>query len=184
MFIIYYVDETGETSLKDSRTDIKKVYIANDDKNIYVRINNAAGNLNGFNSNDKFKTTVYCENFGKNTNTTQKTMDGTQMGRNMAYAFTRTSSEDSFDKYTVNGSNWIKSGSVSGVIAPQWDPLTGGIEVVIPRSEIGNSADDSWGHIDVVLSQNSKNSWSNQDVVRLNYRLTSGNEAWLLGDFE
>lgn len=43
---------------------------------------------------------------------------------------------------------------------------------------------DIWGHIDVVLSQNSKNSWSNQDVVRLNYRLTSGNEAWLLGDFE
>lgn len=181
-YVPYYVDETGET--KDSRTDIKKVYIANDDKNIYVRINNAAGNLNGFNSNSKFKTSVYCENFGKTTGTTQKTIDGTAMGRNMAYAFTRTSSEDSYDKYTVSGSNWTKSGSVSGVIAPQWDTSTGGIEMVIPRSEIGNPADDSWGHIDVVLSQNSNNSWSDQDVVKLNYRLTSGNESWMLGDFE
>ncbi|SHJ26137.1 Glucoamylase (glucan-1,4-alpha-glucosidase), GH15 family [Clostridium cavendishii DSM 21758] len=180
----YYVDKLGDTQSKDNKVDISKVYICNDDKNVYVRINNAAGKLNGFNSDTVFESTVYCENFNRKTPTTQSSKYGTALDRDMAYMFSRKSNEDSFNKYTVKNNAWTLDKNITDTIAPQWDPNTGGVEIVIPRSEIGNPANGEWGHFTVVLSELKSGKWSDQDTLKLNYRLTGEKDSWIYGNFE
>ena len=182
-YIPYYVDAPNDTTVSDSQTDIKKVYISNDSNNIYIRINNEAGSLPNSSQND-FKVSVYTEDYSNRSNTTTSTIHGTALGRNMAYLFTRSNTDSSYNKYTVSGGSWSLSKTISSVIAPQWDTSTGGIELVIPRSEIGSPATDSWGHITIVLEKYQNGAYLDQDTANLNYRLTGSNESWLYGNFE
>lgn len=167
-----------------SDTDIKKVYISNDANNIYVRVNNASGTLTSDTASNNFQVTAYTEDFAKTAATTTNSQYGSALNRNMAYMFTRKNTDSGYTKYTVSNGQWVQNKSVTSVIAPQWDPSTGGIELVIPRSEIGSPANDAWGHITIALSKYSNNSWSDESTLRLNYRLTSNYEAWLYGNFE
>lgn len=102
----------------------------------------------------------------------------------MAFLFTRSNTDSAYNKYTVSGGNWSLNKTISSVIAPQWDTATGGIEMVIPRSEIGSPSNDAWGHITVVLEKYQNGSYLDQDTARLNYRLTGSSESWLYGNFE
>ncbi|MDP4094084.1 MAG: CBM35 domain-containing protein [Bacillota bacterium] len=182
-YVPYYVDAPGDTVYSDSQTDIKKVYISNDSNNIYVRINNTAGTLPSSGSNS-FEMTAYTENFGGSAPTIASSRYGTALGRNMAYMFTRKDSDSGYGKYTVSSGAWTFSKNITSVIAPQWDVNTGGIEIVIPRSEIGSPANGTWGHITVALEKNTGGTWSDQDILKLNYRLTGNTDSWYYGNFE
>ncbi|WP_411676915.1 CBM35 domain-containing protein [Caproicibacter sp.] len=182
-YVPYYVDAPGDTAVSDSRTDIKKVYISNDANNIYIRINNEAGALPGSSQNE-FKVSVYTEDFSNSASTTTHTIHDSALGRNMAFLFTRSNTDSAYNKYTVSGGSWSLNKTISSVIAPQWDTATGGIELVIPRSDIGSPSNDAWGHITVVLEKYQNGSYLDQDTAQLNYRLTGGSESWLYGNFE
>jgi len=179
-YVPYYL-----STLKDgSDTDIKKVYISNDANNIYLRINNASGTLTSDTTSNNFQVTAYTEDFAKSAATTTNSQYGTALNRNMAYMFTRKNTDSGYTKYTVNNGQWTQNKNITSVIAPQWDSSTGGIELVIPRSEIGSPADDAWGHITIVLSKYANGTWSDESNLRLNYRFTSNFESWLYGNFE
>ncbi|OPJ65253.1 CBM35 domain-containing protein [Clostridium oryzae] len=182
-YIPYYVDPSNDGVADDAQTDIRKVYVSNDDTNIYIRINNAAGTL-PTTSSDSFQVSAYVEDFAKTAATTTATQYGTDLGRNMAYMFTRKNADTGYSKYSVDNGSWKLNKNITSVIAPQWDTASGGIEIVIPRSEIGSPKDDSWGHITIDLSKYINGSWKDQDMVRLNYRITGNSESWLYGDFE
>ncbi|OCN01962.1 hypothetical protein A7X67_03700 [Clostridium sp. W14A] len=182
-YVPYYADAPGDTAVSDSQTDIKKVYISNDANNLYLRINNEAGTLPGSSQNN-FKVSVYTEDFSNSASTSTKTIHDSSLERNMAFLFTRSNTDSAYNKYTVSGGNWSLNKTISSVIAPQWDTATGGIEMVIPRSEIGSPSNDAWGHITVVLEKYQNGSYLDQDTARLNYRLTGSSESWLYGNFE
>jgi hypothetical protein len=179
----YYVDAPNDGVVSDTQTDIKKVYVCNDANNIYVRINNMSGSLPGSGSNS-FEMTVYTDFNPSSLSTTTNSRYGTGLGRNMPYMFTRRNTDANYSKYTVSSGAWSFSNNVTSVIAPQWDTSTGGVEIVIPRSEIGSPANGSWGHVIVALGRYNGSSWGDQDFLKLNYRLTAGGEQWYYGDFE
>ena len=182
-YVPYYVDPVNDTALSDSQTDIKKVYISNDANNIYIRVNNVAGTLRSTSTNS-FKVTAYTEDFSNTAATTQSSKNGTALGRNMAFMFTRGNRDMAYSKYTVSNGSWSLNKNITSVTSPQWDTSTGGFELVIPRSEIGSPANDTWGHITVVLEKYNNGSYLDQDTVKLNYRLTSSSESWLYENFE
>lgn len=179
-YVPYYLG----TPENGSDTDIKKVYISNDANNIYIRVNNASGTLTSDTTSNNFQVSAYTEDFAKTASITTNSQYGTGLNRNMAYMFTRKNTDKGYAKYTVNNGQWVQNKNITSVIAPQWDSSTGGIELVIPRSEIGSPANDAWGHITIVLSKYANSSWSDESTLRLNYRLTSNSEAWLYGNFE
>ncbi|WP_160679249.1 CBM35 domain-containing protein [Clostridium sp. C8-1-8] len=182
-YVPYYVDPSNDGVVADGQTDIKKVYISNDDSNVYIRINNAAGTLPTTTDNS-FQVSAYVEDFAKTAPTTTSTQYGTALGRNMAYMFTRKNTDAGYSKYSVSNGSWTLNKSITSVIAPQWDTTTGGIELVIPRSEIGSPANGSWGHITVDLSKYVNSNWQDQDTLRLNYKITGSSDSWLYGNFE
>jgi hypothetical protein len=183
-YVPYYVDPAGDTTVSDSQTDIGRVFISNDASNIYIRVNNAAGSLPTTTSQSNFGISVYSEDFSGTAPTTTNSIHGTALGRNMAFLFTRKNNETSYSKYAVSSGSWALNKSITSVIAPQWDCTSGGIEIVIPRSEIGSPANDAWGHITVVLEKYSGGSYIDQDTLRFNYRLTSSSETWIYGNFQ
>lgn len=164
-YVPYYVDAPNDTTVSDSQMDIKKVYISNDANNLYLRINNVSGTLPESSSQDDFKVTVYAEDFSNQSSTTANTIHNSALGRNMAFMFTRKSNDTTYSKYKVSGGNWILDKSITSVIDPQWDTATGGIELIIPRSEIGSPANNAWGHVTVVLEKYTNGSYIDQDVV-------------------
>lgn len=182
-YVPYYVDSPNDAVVQDSQTDIKKVYISNDANNIYIRINNVAGNLPSSTSTNYFQMTVYAEDFSKTAATTTNSQYGTALGRNMAYMFTRKNTDTGYSKYSVTGGNWALNKTITSVIAPQWDPNSGGIEMVIPRSEIETPANGAWGHITVDLGKYINGSWNDNDVLKLNYCLSGSSDSWLYGNF-
>lgn len=182
-YVPYYVDAAGDTTVTDSQTDIKKTYISNDANNIYIRVNNVAGTLPSTTGNS-FKITVYAEDFSNTSTTSSNSKNGTALGRNMAFMFTKGNTDTTYSKYVVSNSSWTLNKSITAVTAPQWDTSTGGFELIIPRSEIGSPSNDAWGHITVVLEKYNNGSYIDQDTEKLNYRLTSSSEAWLYGNFE
>lgn len=183
-YVPYYVDQKGDTAVSDSDTDISKVYICNDANNIYVRINNFSGSLTSSTSTNDFQVSVYSEDFSGISATKSTSVNGTNLNRNMAFLFTRKNTDSGYSKYTVSNNTWTYNKSITSVIAPQWDPSTGGIEVVIPRSEIGSPANGTWGHITVMLQQYSSNQYVDQDSCCFNYCLKGGTDPWLYGNFE
>ncbi|WP_161950289.1 CBM35 domain-containing protein [Clostridium thermosuccinogenes] len=182
-YVPYYVDSPRDGVVSDPQTDIQKVYICNDNDNIYIRINNVAGTLPGFGS-DNFEMTVYTDFNAGNVSTTTNSRYGTNLGRNLTYMFTRRNSDTGYSKYAVNNGNWVFNKNITSVIEPQWDTSTGGIEIVIPRSEIGSPANGAWGHFVISLGRYANGTWSDQDFLKLNYRLTGSTDSWLYGNFE
>lgn len=183
-YVPYYVDPSDDGVVSDSQSDIKKVYISNDDNNIYIRINNVAGTLTSSTTNSTFQMTAYVEDFSKTAATSSTSQYGTALGRNMAYMFTRKNTDSGYSKYSVSNGSWTLNKNITSVIAPQWDPASGGMEIVIPRSEIGSPANGSWGHITVDLGKYLNSSWQDQDMLRINYRITGSSDSWLYGNFE
>jgi GH15 family glucan-1,4-alpha-glucosidase len=182
-YVPYYLDATGDTSVSDSQTDIKKVYISNDASNIYIRVNNVSGALPTTSTNS-FKLTAYTEDFSKTASTATSSIHSTALGRNMAFMFTRGNTDSSYSKYAVTSGSWVLNKTITSVIAPQWDTTKGGLEMVIPRSEIGSPADNAWGHITVVLEKYSGGSYIDNDTLKVNYRLTTSGATWLYGNFQ
>ncbi|MGB8452340.1 MAG: CBM35 domain-containing protein [Anaerocolumna sp.] len=183
-YVPYYLDEVGDTAVADSDTDIAKVYISNDTDNIYIRVNNASGSLSDSTSQDAFQISVYTEDFSSLAATSTETVNGTELGRDMAYMFTKKNTDTAYSKYAVTNGSWALDKEITSVISPQWDSETGGFEIVIPRSEIGSPANDAWGHITVVMQTYEDGTYIDQDIHNINYNLRSSSDSWYYGNFE
>lgn len=182
-YVPYYVDSPRDGVVTDTTTDIKKVYVSNDANNIYVRINNVSGTLPG-SGTSSFEMTLYTDFNPGGVSTTTNSRYGTALGRNLSYMFTRRNTDTDYSKYTVSSGAWTFNKNITSVIAPQWDTATGGIEMVIPRSEIGSPANNTWGHLVIGIARYSGSSWSDQDFLKLNYKLIDSSSSWIYGNFE
>lgn len=186
-YIPYYLDETGETE-RDTR-DISKVYLCNDNENLYIRVDIAAKSLPGYQAaNDLFSVAVYSEDFKhQSAATVSMSLQQSPLNRDCAFAFVRSSDSDTFVKYTANGSSWSYGKAITSVIAPQWETRSGRIEMVIPLSELsstGTFGANDWGNLIIAIGDNSGTGWQDSDFARVHYRVTSSNQAWLFGNSE
>lgn len=186
-YVPYYLDEIGDTG-KATR-DIHKVYLCNDDSNLYIRIDTAGKSLPVYQApNDLFSVAVYSEDFKHQTMATNNTsLQQSLLGRDCAFAFMRSSDSDVFHKFTAAGGNWSQSGAITNVIAPQWETNSGRIEMVIPLSELsstGVAGADDWANLVIAIGDNSGSGWQDSDLVHIHYRITSSMQTWLFGNSE
>ncbi len=186
--IPYFVSPVGNETSGVATTDIKNVAIANDDNNIYVRVDNAGGTLPGFNTTPRFAINIYAGDYSGNgaTATSSTAMYGRALSRPAAYMVGRWSDSSNYSHFHVSGGAWTADSTITSVIAPQWDTTTGRIELVIPRSALtsAGAADGSTVPITISLVRQNPSTlaWSEDDTIALRYKLLPANTAWTYGN--
>jgi hypothetical protein len=169
---------------------IKRVYIANDDSNIYLRLDNTSGTFPEYQREPYFAFQVYSQDFSNgNSQSSNLGIDGQPLKRPMNYMVERRSESEEYYRRHVSGEFWVGDGTVQGVIAPRWNPASGRIEAVIPISALssGNSPlGNAWANVLVVLAayDSAGNAWREADSMILHYRLSSPDQNWIYGNIE
>jgi GH15 family glucan-1,4-alpha-glucosidase len=189
--IPYYTSASATSQTGAAMSNIDRLYIANDDDNLYIRIDNDSGGLSGFDTPPEFAVHVYSEDFdhGGSIASTSTAFYGRTLERPMSFLASRWSDSADFSHFYVNNGSWTWDQNLTGVIAPQWDVETGRIEAVIPLSAVsstGTPAAGSWAYMNIVLAYHDpvSNTWVDDDIMPVHYRLTSANQAWLYGNAE
>lgn len=186
----YYVDQTADSVSGSGDTDITKVYVSNDANNLYVRIKNKSNVLSNYNTAPRFGMMVYATDFKAGAAASSATgMHGGALDRPMQYMVGRHSDSMDFSRFQVSGGNWSFTNFVSGVIAPQWDPATGNMELAIPLSALSSTGSVSvgdWSNLNIVLSRQdpSTSAWTDDDSISLHYRVMGSGETWYYGNVE
>lgn len=185
-YIPYYNDKLNDTSISDDNYDMDRLYLSNDDSNIYIRIDTKGCNLPGYNAAETFAVQVYTEDYADASEELGTDVNGASLSRNMSYLFSRFSDSDSYGKYAVSNGQWSYSSSISSVIAPQWECESGRIELVIPISELSSGtgmSSNSWINMDIELLKESGTSFVTADTISIHYRVTASGTEWLKGNF-
>lgn len=187
----YYLSHTTETESGSEMGKIDRVYVTNDQDNLYIRVDNASGVLSGYNSEPKFAIHVYSQDFdqGGGISSTGGAFYGRTLDRPMQFLATRWSDSNNLSHFYVNSGNWTWDYNITSVIAPQWDTNTGRIEAVLPLSAFastGSPAMGSWAYMQIVIAYHDPgtDTWYDDDLFQIHYRLTDEGEAWLYGNEE
>ena len=183
--------KTGTTATSSGATMSKedRLYVTNDANNIYVRVDNKSGSLSGFNTEPKFAIHVYSEDFNHSGSVSSKSAGfyGRTLDRPMQYLAGRWSDSSSFSHFYVNANAWTFDYNITNVIAPPWDTSTGRVEAVFPISAFasgGSAPMGNWAYMEVVLAYHNtgNNTWYDDDLFQIHYRLTSSGTAWSYGN--
>jgi GH15 family glucan-1,4-alpha-glucosidase len=169
---------------------IKRAYITNDYANLYLRIDNVAGSFAAYQAQPLFSLRVYSQDFsGSGVSGNNLSESGSPLRRPMNYMVERHSDSDAFQHWSTSGGNWFSDWTVIGVIAPQWDPVTGKLEAVIPISCFSSGGPvfgSNWTDVLVVLASfdQSTSTWKEGDSMLLHYQLATPYQNWIYGNIE
>jgi len=169
-------------------TDIKRVYLANDASNVYLRTDNASGSLSGYSTSPDFAMMIYSQDFNHSAtlHSTTTGFYGGTLDHPMNYLFARWSNSSTFSMFSANASGgWTWDMNLGG-LAPQWDTTTGRWEMEIPITDMassGSASAGSWSYVDVETAYENPTTsvWSDDDILGLHYEIASSGQAWLYG---
>jgi GH15 family glucan-1,4-alpha-glucosidase len=168
-------------------TSIKRVYLANDTSNLYVRVDNASGALSAYNTAPEFAMLVYAQDFNHSGSlySTSTGYFGGTLDHPMNYLFARWSNSATFSMFSANSSGgWTWDSNLSS-LAPQWDTTTGRYELEIPTTDMassGTASAGSWSYLDVETALNTTGStWTDDDITGLHYEIASSSSTWQYG---
>jgi hypothetical protein len=185
----YFTDPAGDATGGDADTDIRSVAVANDASTLYLRVDNTSGHLPAYQTSPLFGVDVYAADLSGNaaTPTTTTGVDGQQLARPVSYLVARRSGDNRYLHYHVSAAGaWVQDADLTSVIAPQWDPATGRVELAVPRSALAGGAtiDGTTAPLLVGLEhQNPATSaWTDDDTVAVRYRLTGSGTASIYGN--
>ena len=186
----YFQDKTSDAVSTSTMTDIKKVYVTNDSNNIYIRVDNASGSLSAYNTEPKFGIFVYSEDFNHGAGVSSKSTGfyGGTLDRSMQYMVSRWSDSSTYNRYKVVSGAWTWDSNVNAT-APQWETSSGRIEIVIPISVLtstGSAGMGSWANLNILLAYHNQgnNTWTDDDLIAIHYRLTDSSTAWIWGNVD
>lgn len=177
-YIPYYADELGDSVI--SSLDMKRVYISNDDSNLYLRTD-----VNGSFTTNGSRFVFYCSDPALTAASVAVTQNGSALKTASSFAFVYDAATDSVSKYVVSGNSWVLSGAVSGTTT-RCDAQAGTVEVSIPLSALGLNtvSEDTWFYIFPYLDGTVGQTRTDSDHINLHYRLTTSTQTWLYGDFD
>lgn len=148
-----------------------------------------AGTLPGYNTEPKLAMMLYSEDYNHNgaTPSLGTGFFGGTLDRPMQYLVARWSDSTTFSRFKVVSGAWAWDSNITSVIAPQWDTTSGRMEMVIPISVLTSSGSvnqGSWANFNVALAYHnpSTNTWTDDDILPIHYRLTASGTAWLYGN--
>lgn len=183
----YYTDIVGDSEATSNYTyDLKRVYLANDSNNIFLKLDLADWTLPGYQENDVFAIQVYADTESEGVANSTSSLTGATMAHEMSYMVMRSSDSDEYSLYQVSGTNWVSTGTIDSVIAPQWEVSSGRIELAIPYASLGNTtpAAGDWVNLHIVILQKTGTSWIEADSFDAHYRMTTNGMEWLKGNFQ
>ena len=167
----------------DADTVVRDVAPANDDANVYLRIDNTSGSLPAYQAAPEFGVDVYSADFtgAAGTATTTTGIDGEKLARPVSYLVVRRSGDDRYLRYHVVNGAWVQGADVTGVIAPQWDPADGRVELAVPRAALASGATANGGQAPMVVELEHRSAatskWTADSSTTLLYRLTGSSTA-------
>ncbi len=183
----YFVPAPPPVSAAPAST-IRRVYLANDDQALYVRVDNAAGALPAFGAAPAFAIRVYSGDFALGSAPASSVaVDGGVLSRGMSFMVERRSDADAFTRWQASPSGWSQAGPVEGAIEPQWDPASGRVEVQVPLAALSSAraADPAWAYLCVVLAViGADGSISEVHRATFHYRRTGAAQPWIYGNIE
>ncbi|HEX7056820.1 MAG TPA: glycoside hydrolase family 15 protein [Bacilli bacterium] len=185
----YYVSNKASVS-GSGDTDILQVHVSNDANNLYIRIKNKSGSLPAFNETPRFGMLVYAEDFKHGAAASSDTaMYGSTLDHAAQYMVGRWSDSNNYAMFKFVGGAWTFDHFITGVIAPQWDPASGNIEMVIPLSELSSTGfvtDGDYSNLNVVLVRQNPATlaWSEDDMQALHVRKMASGEMWFYGNVQ
>jgi GH15 family glucan-1,4-alpha-glucosidase len=182
---IPYDDVAGTSTSGSSMTTIRRLYLANDGSNLYLRIDNASGALSAYNTAPDFAVLVYAQDFSHSSSipATSTGFYGGTLDHPMNYLFARWSDSTTYSMFSANSSGgWTFDQNLS-IRAPQWDPGTGRIELEVPLADMsssGSPAAGTWSYLDVEMAYDNPatESWQDDDIAGLHYGIASQGQAW------
>ena len=186
----YFLAPRADGAPPSPGTTIARVYAANDDANLYLRVDNLAGSLPAFRVEPCFALRVYSGDFGGGgAPTTNAAIEAGTLARPAAFAVERRSDSDDFTRWRVRQGQWALDGRIDGVLAPQWDPASGRVEAVIPLFAFAGAAPlpgSAWAALTVELARHdpATDAWIGDGRVVLHYRWSSSADAWIYGNIE
>ncbi|MHB1681810.1 MAG: glycoside hydrolase family 15 protein [Bacilli bacterium] len=188
----YFVKRTASTPGGSQMAAVKRVFISNDSSNLYIRIDNMSGALTDYNTAPLWGVTVYTEDFNHSSSVpaSADALYGRALDRPMNYLLARWSNANAFSDFSANGSGgWVLNHNVASVIAPQWDPATGTVELVVPIHDVasgGSASAGSWAYMDIgfVYQNPSTGQWYDNDFVQIHYRITTNGVSAIYGNVE
>ncbi len=168
-------------------TSIKRVYLANDADNLYLRVDNEAGWLPASGGNLRFALRVYSADLaGGRTPVTLLALSGPALSRPASFLVERRSDSGDLCRHQVRKGRWHQDGLVATDVAPRWDPATGRVVAVIPILALASAAPapgSAWAAIHVELSRYDpvSGAWIGDGRVSLHYRVSSREQPWIYG---
>lgn len=177
----YYTDPVGDAS---GSYDLKRVYLANDGGNVYLRLDLDGWTLPGYQAEEVFAVQIYADGGTGTAMTT--TMTGGEMTHSMRSMVMRSSDSGDYCRYTAGSDGWTLAGTVESVLAPQWEVNSGRMELAIPFASLGNGAlaAGDWTNLHIVLLQKNGADWVEADAFDAHYRITADGSEWLKGNFQ
>ena len=188
----YFLKRTTSTPGGAELAAVKRVFISNGVHNLYIRIDNMTGTLPNFDTTPLWGVTVYSQDFNGSSSVpiSANALYGRPLSRPMTYLLARWSNSTSYSEFVANTTNgWAYSHNVTSVIAPQWDPSTGTVEVVVPIHDVsstGSASSGSWAYMDIgfIYQNPSTGTWYDNDFLQLHYRITGSDTTPLYGNVE
>jgi len=183
----YFTSAPPATASSDADTVIRDVAAADDESNVYLRVDNTSGHLPAYQASPAFGIDLYSGDLSgsASTPTTTTGIDGEHLARPVSFLLVRRSTDDHYLRYHVANGAWVQDADVTSVIEPQWDPATGRVELVAPRSALAGGATNDGTVAPMVVElehQGSDRSWSADSSTTLRYRLTASGTAPLYGN--
>ena len=186
----YFVGPQAASSDSSSMYRIKRVYMTNDGRNLYVRVDNVQGTFSDYQEQPRFALRVYSQDFGEgHPPDTNLGVSGQPLRRPMSYMVERRSDSDLYQRWSVSGALWAADQAIGWVIGPQWDAATGRLEAVIPISALSSRAPNlgnAWAHVLIVLASYDSNTaqWQEDNGMLIHYRLSTSQQNWIYGNIE
>lgn len=184
--IPYFTDATGDALNADADTDIRNVAVANDDSNLYLRLDNTSAHLPAYQTAPDFGVDVYAADYTGTAATTTTGIDGSTLPRPVSFLVIRRSTDNRFMRYHVSGGSWVQDADITSVIAPQWDTTAGRVEMVIPRSALASGSASNGTVKPLVVELEHQNpttlAWTEDDTIGLRYQLAASASAPIYGN--
>lgn len=174
---------------KNSVTTVNRVYVTNDDHNLYLRIDNAAGMLPAFAADSKFAIRLYTQDFsGGNASVVRWGIDRQPISRPIAFFVERHSDDNVFRRWTAS-TQWELADPINVVLPPQWDPTTGRIEMVVPIAALSSGPaplGSSWATMALTIARadGTPQFATDGNKILIHYRLTSPDQSWTYGNID
>ncbi len=165
---------------------VRRAFVANDQADLYLRVQNWKGTLPGFRQPPLWAITIYMSG-DPAVPTSAKGVYGARLRLPATYLAARWSDSERFAAFEVQPSpagGWVFSHHITSAAAPRWEPSSGTVEAVIPIPELASgrgAIPGAYAHLQAgfAVQDLDTGAWYDGDFMEIHHRLAFEEEPQL-----